>query len=241
MLRSTVACVLAAGLGLALTTVQAGETAKAIMPFNGSDLKGWKLKGPQEKSHWVVGQAQLDPDNPAELKVTKISAQADGGPAVREMINAKHGGLDIYSEEKFGDATIELEVMVPKGSNSGIYVMGEYEIQVLDSYKRAKVGPGDMGGLYGASAPSTNACKAPGEWQKFVIQYQAPRFRDGKKTENAKFLKITLNGTTIHENVEMKGATPGGVSGREAETGPLMFQGNHGAVAYRNIKIYPKK
>jgi hypothetical protein len=85
-----------------------------------------------------------------------------------------------------------------------------------------------------------NAAKKPGEWQKFVIDFQAPRFQGGKKTANAKFLKIVLNDQIIHENVEMKGPTPSGVTGKEAPTGPIMFQGDHGPVSYRNIKIWPK-
>jgi hypothetical protein len=160
-----------------------------------------------------------------------------------EMINltGKHGGsLDIYSkEETFGDCRIELEVMVPKGSNSGIYVMGEYEIQVLDSWGRVEMGNGDMGAVYGASPPPVNACKKPGEWQKYVIDFIAPKYDASgrKKIANAKLVKVELNGQVLHENLEMKSQTPGGVHGREAPTGPLMFQGNHGPVAYRNIKI----
>ena len=160
------------------------------------------------------------------------------------MINltAKHGdSIDIYSRETFGDCRIELQVMVPKGSNSGIYVMGEYEIQILDSWERVKMGRGDMGAIYGAGAPLVNACKRPGEWQKYVIEFQAPRFdANGKKTRNgnAKFIKIELNGEVLHEkNLEMSGVAGGALVGREAPFGPLMFQGNHGPVAYRNIIV----
>ena len=212
----------------------AEDAAKAGMPFNGKNLQGWSFKNPQDRSKWTVGKASLDATDPGKLKV-------EPGGEGAELVNSQGGGVDIYSEEKYGDSVIELEVMVPKGSNSGIYVMGEYEIQVLDSYGKPQVGPGDLGGLYGASAPKVNAAKAPGEWQKFVIEFQAPRFEGEKKTANAKFLKVTLNGQVIHENVEMKGPTPSGVSGKEAATGPLMFQGDHGPVAYRNIKITPRQ
>jgi hypothetical protein len=214
----------------ALLIANAAAADDAAKPFNGKDLTGWKTKEPASRSHWTVGTAKLA-DNPGQLAVT-----ADGG----EMVNAKGQGVDIYTEAKFGDAVIELEVMVPKGSNSGIYVMGEYEVQVLDSYGKERVGPGDMGGLYGATAPRVNASKAPGEWQKFVIEFRAPKFDDaGNKTANARFVKVVLNGQVIHENVEMKGPTPSGVTGKEAPTGPLMFQGDHGPVAYRNIVIKP--
>ena len=204
-----------------------GDTVNPL----GKDLVGWLAKGPIEKSKWQVGVARMDPANPRRLVVDPLGK----GPA--ELITAEGHGRDIFTAAKFGDCTIEIEVMVPQRSNSGIYVMGEYEIQVLDSYGRKKVGPGDMGGVYGATAPRENASKKPGEWQQFVIEFTAPRFKDGQKVANARFVKITLNGQVIHENVEMKKQTPGGVTGKEAPLGPLMLQGNHGPVAYRNIKI----
>ncbi len=213
---------------------------KAETPFNGTDLAGWTFKGDAKRSHWVVGRAALDPKDPSRLSVRVIPPQADGGPAPREMVNREGGGVDIISPDKFGDCVIDVEVMVPKGSNSGIYVMGEYEVQVFDSFGRDRIGTGDMGGIYAASAPRTNASKKPGEWQRFVIDFQAPRFDGDKKTANGVFRKVTLNGTVIHENVEVKGPTPGGITGREAPTGPVMFQGDHGPIAYRNLKVTPR-
>ena len=205
----------------------------AVLLFNGQDLDDWKLKGNEQKSKWEVGKAKISPDNPKHL----VAAKGQG-----EMVNqpAKHGdSVDIYSEAKFGDCRIELQLMVPTGSNSGVYVMGEYEIQVLDSWGREKMGRGDMGAIYGANPPPFNACLRPGQWQKYIIEWQAPRFADGNKTENAKFLKVELNGQVLHRNLEMPKQTPGGVAGKEAPTGPLMFQGNHGPVAYRNIIVKP--
>lgn len=214
--------------------------AEPVSPFNGKNLDGWKLKGDTSKSLWKVGTAKISDKNPAQLTLSPAS-----DPKHAELINDKTGGggVDIYTEEKFGDATITLELMVPKGSNSGVYVQGEYEVQVLDSYGKtdAQIGPGDIGGLYGAAKPAKNAAKAPGEWQTLEIVFVAPKFEGDKKVANAKFAKVVLNGVTIHENVEMKGPTPSGVTGKEALTGPLMFQGDHGPVAFRNIKIVPAK
>lgn len=201
----------------------------AVVLFNGKDIDDWEAKGDKSRSKWEVGVAAVSTEDPKRLVVKK---------GIGEMIC--HGsGLDLSSKEKFGDCRIELEVMVPKGSNSGIYVMGEYEIQVLDSWERVKMGRGDMGGIYGAAAPRVNACKKPGEWQKYVIEFLAPRFdAKGKKTRNAKFLKVELNGQVLHENVEMPGPTGGALTSREAPTGgPIMFQGNHGPVAYRNMIV----
>lgn len=222
-------------LGATCTLVEAAEQGKALVLFNGKDLTGWKIKGSPDKNKWVVGQAALDEKSAAKLAVTPL---ADG--AAGTLVNAS-SGVNLYTEEKFGDGTLDIEFMVPKGSNSGIYVMGEYEVQILDSFGKDKVGPGDLGGLYGAAAPKVNASKKPGEWQRFIIEYQAPRYEGDKKVANAKFIKITLNDQVIHENVEMKGPTPSGVTGKEAATGPVMFQGDHGPVAFRNIKFIPAK
>ena len=224
--------VVATALALSVAAIAAvAEDAAPAKPFNGKDLTGWKCRGDAAKSQWVVGAAKLDPDNPTKLAVEQ------GG---NELIN-KSRGVDLYSEQKFGDCLLTIEVMVPKDSNSGIYLMGNYEIQILDSFgKDNNAGPGDMGGIYGAAAPKNPKYKAPGEWQKFEIHFVAPKFEDGKKVANARFVKMVLNGVTIHENVEVKGVT-GGAMSAEAATGPLMFQGDHGPVAFRNIEIRPLK
>ncbi|MGQ9762013.1 MAG: 3-keto-disaccharide hydrolase, partial [Thermogutta sp.] len=192
-------------------------------------LPGWKLKGATEQSKWAVGTAAIDPADPRSLVCR---------PGGNELVNVGSRGVDIFTEQTFGDAIIELEVMVPQGSNSGIYVMGEYEIQILDSFGKEKLGMGDMGAVYSMAVPKVNACKKPGEWQKYVIEYRAPRFdATGTKIANGRLVKVILNDQVIHENLELKSQTPGGVSGKEAPRGPLMFQGNHGPVAYRNIRI----
>jgi hypothetical protein len=204
----------------------------ADSPFDGKSLTGWKAKHP-DKGKWVVGTATLDEKSPNKLAVK------EGGS---ELVNVQPGS-DLSTEAKYGDVTVEVEFMVPKGSNSGVYLMGEYEVQILDSYGKAndKLTQGDLGALYSAAAPKVNAAKAPGEWQKFVIEFQAPKFEGTKKVDNAKFIKVTLNDVVLHENVEMKSQTPGGLTGKEMPAGPLMFQGDHGPVAFRNIKVTPGK
>lgn len=217
-------------LGTALVG-RAGEKATPAMPFNGKDLTGWKVKGKEDKNKWQVGTASVDAKG--SLVFTK------GGS---DLVNTAGGGIDIYSTAEFGDCIVECEVMVPKGSNSGIYLMGRYELQVLDSYGRDKLGMGDMGAIYSVAVPKLNACLKAGEWQKYVIDFQAPRFTGTKKTANAKFLKVELNGKVIHENAEvLKGATGGALQNNEVPVGPLLFQGDHGPVAFRNIRITPKK
>ena len=149
------------------------DTVKPILLFNGKDLTGWKFRGPESKSKWVVGIAQLDEKDPSRLVVTHPDKSA---PGELQLINTS-GSLDIYTDQKFGDGTFEIEVMVPKGSNSGAYVMGQYEVQIFDSFGQKNLGYVDMGGIYGVAAPKVNAAKKPGEWQKFVIEYLCAALR----------------------------------------------------------------
>jgi hypothetical protein len=202
-------------------------------PFNGKDLENWTAKpGSGKRNLWTVGVPVIPKEKPGQFVVT---------PGTGAMINrAVHHGdsQDFYSTQTFGSCHLELEVMVPKGSNSGIYVMGEYEVQVLDSFGRKELGGGDMGAIYGANAPAVNASTAPGTWQRYGIDWQAPAFNEnGKKIRNARFIAVELNGLVLHENVVMPSETPGGVDGKEKPKGPLMFQGNHGPVAYRRIVV----
>ncbi|MHB0958601.1 MAG: 3-keto-disaccharide hydrolase [Pirellulaceae bacterium] len=223
-------CVMIVVLAAATAAAADKENEGFIELFNGKDLSGWKIKG-DEGGFWEVGSATLDASDPRELVVN---------PTGEELINARRSGRDIYSEKEFGDAIIELEVMVPRGSNSGIYVMGEYEVQVCDSFGREKLTQGDMGAIYSAAAPSTQASKAPGEWQRFHIRYRAPRFdAEGKKTANAVIEKVVLNDVVIHENVEVQGSTGGSLRNREAPRGPLLFQGDHGPISFRKIRVKP--
>ena len=206
---------------------------QANSPFDGKSLQDWKTK-PRGKNtnQWKGGIAAVNPERPNELVLKEGSGEMVNTPS-----KATGKSLDIYSTFTHGDARIELELMVPKGSNSGIYLHGEYEVQVLDSYGRKKLGMGDMGAIYGAKPPSTNACKKPGEWQKYIILFRAPKFKDGNKVANARIDKVILNGQLLQQDVELPKPTPGGITGKEKAKGPIMFQGDHGPVAYRNIKI----
>jgi len=159
----------------------------------------------------------------------------------------------LFTKDEFKDVEVHLEFMVPKESNAGIYLMGRYEIQILDSFGKEKVGHGDLGGLYqrwdskrkdGAGfegvPPRANAAKAPGEWQTMDIVFRAPRFDDaGKKTEHAKFVSVKVNGQVVHENQEAKGPTRAHPLKGEAAQGPISIQGDHGPIAIRSFKVKP--
>jgi len=223
---------LVCGLSTAGDKKESKDTKGIVYHISGKDVL-WVPKPSKSGHQWDVGMATMDEKNPSLLAFTG----AKGKDA--ELVNKKSGSVDLCTEEKYGDLILEVEFMVPKGSNSGIYMMGEYEVQVFDSFGKAddKLNGGDLGAIYSAAVPKVNAAKKPGDWQKFVIDFTAPRFADTKKIAPARFNRVELNGKLIHENVEMKGPTPGGLTGKEHAVGPVMFQGDHGPVAFRNIKI----
>jgi hypothetical protein len=226
--------VLAAGVTLAPADEKKPEQ-DGVSLFNGKDLSGWKLRNPkaEDKSKWsVVSAVRLKEGMPGQFDF-------DRGEGV--LLNGGDGhGVDLLSQTRHGECEVHVEFNVAKGSNSGVYFEGQYEVQILDSYGRkdADLKYGDCGGIYNTRPPSTNASKAPGEWQTFDVVFQAPRFdAAGKKTANAKFVKVVHNGKVIHEDVEVKGPTTAALGGAETAEGPLMLQGDHGPVAFRNLRM----
>jgi hypothetical protein len=140
--------------------------------------------------------------------------------------------------------------MLSKGSNSGVYLQGLYEVQIFDSFGSVEpMRTSDGGAIYhrwidnkgeGGSAPAVNASRRPGEWQSYQIWFRAPRFdAGGKKTENARFIRVLHNGIIVQDNVKAEGPTRAHMPISEAPSNPLMLQGDHGPVAFRNIHIRP--
>jgi len=213
---------------------------RSISLFNVQDLNDWYLRANNAKaakrSKWVIGRCTIDEKDATKLSYTQLSPE---NPAPGQLINLA-GGIDLISRRTFVDCLVEVEFMIPKGSNSGIYLMGQYEVQIIDSFGKEKLIPGDMGGIYKTAAPRVNACKKPGEWQKFVIDFRAPRFENGKKVSNARFVKVVFNDQVIHENVEPLGPTGTELQPGEISEGPIMIQGDHGPIAIRAFRVTPK-
>ena len=211
--------------------------------FNGRDLGGWR--GRSEPHTWhVVGAVRLADGDPRAF-----AAQAGTGV----LLNSERGRTaDIHTEQLHGDCELHVEYCVPEHSNSGVYLMGQYEIQVLDSWGTpdTELRYGTNGGIYarhnhpvthqdyGGHAPRTNASRRPGEWQDLDVVFHAPRFDAwGTKTANARFERVVLNGKLLHENAESALPTGSAWSDADIPLGPLRFQGDHGPVAFRNIRI----
>jgi hypothetical protein len=200
------------------------------------DLSVWR----EPTNLWsIVGEVFLAPGDP-----TALSSK----PGAGILFN---GGktTDIVSKQEFGDVQLHIEFIISKHSNSGVYFTGSYELQIYDSYGVAKdLYPGiECGGLYPrwinnkdveGHSPDVNASLPPGQWQTFDVTFHAPRFdAQGKKIANAVFVKVVHNGKVIHQNVALNAETRGGYP--EKARGPLRLQGDHGPVAFRNIRIRP--
>ncbi len=158
---------------------------------------------------------------------------------------------NLFSNLEHGDIFLSLDFLMPKGSNSGIYLQGRYEIQLFDSWNEQSLKSSDCGSIYqrwDENRPEgkkgyeghparVNACIAPNLWQHLEIEFQAPRFdASGKKIQSAKFIRVVMNGVILHENVVLSGPTRAAAFNDEKASGPLMIQGDHGPVAFRNIK-----
>jgi sugar phosphate isomerase/epimerase len=159
---------------------------------------------------------------------------------------------DLLTLEEFGDVEAQIEFCIPAESNSGIFFMGRYEIQILDNPGPAANGyPGNAcGGIYprwlddqnvGGCNPRANARRPAGQWQRFDVVFRAPRFdAQGHKIAHARFVRVLHNGALVHENVDVTGPTRGArFSGDRAESavGPLQVQGSHGPVAFRTLRV----
>ncbi len=240
MILRAVFCVVAlAGVFGAASLLRAADekTDGWVSLFNGTDMAGWKLRNPGAKKTWAVfADARLQVDNEKQLEGLGVGVAGHG-----TMVNGDDGrGSDIMTEKHFGDCELSLEFMMARGSNSGVYVMGLYEVQLFDSFgKRDEdLKTLDVGAIYDHRPPATNASKTPGQWQTLEIVFRAPRFdAAGKKTEPARFVSVKLNGKEVQKDVELNGPTTASLGGPEKALGPILLQGDHGPVAYRNLRI----
>ena len=206
------------------------QTLKEFKPTGGN----WKIANDVFYDINASGKGKITPGT--GILVNDLSGKAKD----HLVTNMEHGDIDI-----------ELDFMMERGSNAGIYLQGRYEIQMFDSWGVGPPRVTDCGAIYErwddkrpegmqgfeGHPPAQNVSKAPGLWQHYRIEFRAPRFDSkGKKIQNARFVKVIHNGVVIHENVDVTGPTRAAAFQDEKSTGPLMIQGDHGPVAIRNIK-----
>jgi len=213
--------------------------------LNGKDLAGWKACDPGAKNEWyttrfVRFERYLGP--------TQLNGRAAPSGVI---LNGPTGRTaNLCTDRTFGDVELYLEFMLAKGSNSGVYLHGLYEIQIFDSWGSTDaMKTSDGGAIYhqwigergvGGAAPLINASRRPGEWQSYQAWFRAPRFdASGKKTEPARFQRVLFNGQLVQKDVAIDGPTRAHLAIPEAPQNPLMIQGDHGPVALRNIYVRP--
>ncbi len=173
----------------------------------------------------------------------------DKGTGVIVNNLSKNQSSHLITNEEFGDIDLELDFMMDKDSNSGVYLQGRYEVQLADSWRNPDPTFADCGGIYQrwndsldikgfeGMAPLSNVSRAPGLWQHLRIRFRAPRFdTNGNKISNAQFDEVYLNGVLVQQQVEVTGPTRASIFNDEKASGPLVFQGDHGKVAFKNIQ-----
>ena len=207
--------------GAASTQDAAGTPpSDAIVLFDGEDVSGWVGRDGDVK--WKVENGHLE--------VTKTG--------------------DIETKEHFGDFQLHIEWATPsevKGDsqgrgNSGVFLMGLYEVQVLDGYANLTYADGITAAIYGQFPPLVNACRKPGEWQTYDVAFTAPRF-DGQRLVSPAYITILHNGVLVHNHREMLGPTGHRILPSYDEPhgpkGPLKLQDHGDPVRYRNIWVRP--
>jgi hypothetical protein len=199
---------------------------------------------PNREGWEEAASVRLDPADPKRLAFS---------PGHGILVNGRAGGApDLLTQARYGDVEVHVEFLIAKGSNSGVKFEGLYEIQIMDSFGKRDVTASDCGGVYPRAEllpryhlldkgvpPRTNASRPAGEWQTLDAVFRAPRFAGDKKIANARLIKAVLNDKLIQEDVELKTPTGHAWHNREVATGPLLLQGDHGPVAFRNVRVRP--
>lgn len=191
-------------LPLALaTTAFAADDEKDFKPlFNGKDTTGWHVRKPQNHNAWKVVDGVL----------------------LNDLKPGEHG-VDLITDAKFWNFTVRYEFMVPDGSNSGFYLRGRHEIQILGDYAKGETAPGGNGSIYKHTTASKFVSKPGDQWQTV----EATMIGDK--------VTVILNGVKIHDNVTVERATGSELDKNVNEPGSFFLQGDHGRVSFRNLRV----
>lgn len=211
------------GAGLLPRVVAPGTAgappSDAIVLFDGSSLDGW-THGEDRPAEWVIeGDAMV----------------------------VKPGSGSLMSKATFGDAQIHVEFATPREvhgegqerGNSGLYLQGRYEVQILDSFENETYPDGQCSAIYGQYAPLVNASRGPGQWQTFDVIFRAARFDDTGKRLAPATVTVLHNGVLTQDRVELKGVTGGSLSAESAAPGPIMLQDHGNRMRFRSIWVRP--
>jgi hypothetical protein len=211
--------------GTESTQEKAGTApSDAIVLFDGTDLSQWTSTTPGEDTKWIVKDGAMLPTE---------------------------GSGQIRSKQEFGSCQLHVEWATPKNvegdgqgrGNSGVFLMGQYEVQILDSYENTTYPDGQAGALYGRKPPLVNACRKPGEWQSYDIVFHRPHFDENGNVLKRATFTVFHNGVLILDHVELSGGTgwlgPHAVTDYEphGDKGPIELQDHGNPVRFRNVWI----
>jgi len=182
--------------------VRAAEEQGFRSIFNGKDTTGWHLRNPSGHNSWKVEHGVL-----------------------KNIVNKGEHGTDLVTDQKFQNFTVKYDYMVPNDSNSGFYLRGRYEIQILGDYASGKASKTCNGSLYNFKAPDKFVSKPGGEWQSVEASII------GNK------ITVIQNGVKTHDNVEVTRGTGGELDNNQDQPGAIFLQGDHGTVWFRNIRV----
>jgi len=201
-------------------TMGAKPPKGAVVLFNGKDFKEWKTADKKEGEDQVKWEL------------------------VDKAMRVKPGAGSIVTQKQFTDVSLHIEFRSPfmpdaRGQgrgNSGVYLQGRYEVQVLDSYGLEGL-DNECGGIYTVKAPLVNMCAPPGQWQTYDVTFSAPRFDSAGKMVSNPALTVLHNGVLIQDKTQAKGPTTASLGGKATEPGPLYLQDHGNPVEYRNIWV----
>ena len=186
----------------AVALVRAAEEKGFVSLFNGKDTSGWHLRNPTGHNSWKVEDGIL-----------------------KNTVNKEEHGTDLVTDKKFKNFTVKYEYMVPDNSNSGFYLRGRHEIQILGDFAKGTTSLGGNGAIYNFKAPDKFVSKPAGEWQTVEAMMIGDK------------ITVVQNGVKIHDNVECRKATGSEIDDKVDQPGPIFLQGDHGTVSFRNIQI----
>jgi len=186
----------------AVAWVSAAEEKGFVPLFNGKDTTGWHLRKADGHNSWKVEDGIL-----------------------KNTVNEGEHGTDLVTDKKFKNFTVKYEYLVPDNSNSGFYLRGRHELQILGDYAKGRTGLGGNGAIYNFKAPDKFVSKPGSEWQT------------AEATIIGNKITVVLNGVKIHDNVECNKATGSEIDDKVDQPGPIFLQGDHGTVSFRNIRI----
>ena len=206
------------------------DMLKGTMKMPNGDIVNWVgVRAPQMiKTKEPVWGTPIKLFNGKDMSGWNTLGQPSQWIVEKGIMKSPKSGANIRTNGTYNDFKLHVEFKVPEHSNSGVYLRGRYEVQITDSYKK-NPDLGELGAIYGFIQPLELPAKAAGEWQSFDV------------TLVGRVVTVALNGKTIIFKDEIPGITGGAIDSNEAEAGPIMFQGDHGPIEFRNIVLTPAK